>query len=132
MLKGIDHIAIAVENTEAALPVWCEMFGLTIRHSEIVNNSTVKLTHLSGAGIDIQLVEPLTEDHPLKAWLKENGSGLHHICFSADVDKPIIENVKKAGLTPNQSEPHQGIMGKWALFLDRKTTDNVIVEITGE
>lgn len=132
MIKGIDHIAIAVADTESALAVWRDMFGLEVRHSEVVNEETVRLTHLSGGGTDLQLVEPLTADHPLKKWIEENGSGIHHICFVADTDEPIIENLKKAGLTPNQVKPHQGIQGKWAVFLDKSTTGNVVVELTGK
>ena len=131
MFKGIDHIAVAVANTEEALSVWRDVFGLTVRHTEEVNNNTVRLTHLSAGGTDIQLVEPLVDSHPLRDWIKNHGSGIHHICFSADVDKPIIDNIKKAGLVPNQEAPHQGIQGKWAVFLDKKSTGNVVVELTG-
>ncbi len=35
------------------------------------------------------------------------------------------------GLSPAEPEPHQGMQGKRALFLDRQATGNVQVELTG-
>ncbi|MGH7946356.1 MAG: VOC family protein, partial [Opitutaceae bacterium] len=84
MLRELDHIAIAVPDTEAALAIWRDRVGLACLYSEIVNNGTVRLTHLDLGNIQLQLVEPLTPDHPLRAWLAEHGPGLHHLCFKVD------------------------------------------------
>ena len=127
--NGLDHLAIVVEDTEEALKIWHGKFGFPIVCSEVVNNDTVKLTHLDLGNTHLQLVEPLTADHPLQDWLAENGSGLHHFCLKVDnVDDAFTDGpVGAASLSS-----HQGTEGKRALFFDSSETNNVIVEITGK
>src|SRR5437588_12612734 len=69
MFKGLDHIAIVVADTEVALQTWRDRFGLPVLFSETINGGTVRLTHLDLGNTHLQLVQPLTADHPLAAWL---------------------------------------------------------------
>ncbi len=127
VLQRLDHLAIVVPNTDAALAIWRDRFGFPVVHSEIVNAGAVRLTHLDLGNTHLQLVEPLTAEHPLQAWLKTHGSGLHHFCFN-------VANVSAAAAAmgvPGSIAPHQGIQGKRALFLDRALSDGVQVELTG-
>ena len=125
--QGLDHLAIVVPDTEAALEFWRDTFGLPVLFSEVVNNGTVRLTHLDLGNCHLQLVEPLTADHPLQTWLAENGTGLHHFCLKvADVAAAQTECP-----VPTTATPHQGTRGQRALFLDRSATQDVQVEITG-
>jgi len=126
--QGLDHLAIAVPDTEAALKIWRDQFGFPLLYSEVVNGGTVRLTHLDLGNTHMQLAEPLTADHPLQAWLAKNGPGLHHFCLKVD-------DVAKAGAeapVPGAPALHQGTQGKRALFLDRAATQGVQVELTGK
>ena len=126
--NGLDHFAIAVPDTDEALKLWRDKFGLEVVCSEIVNNGTVKLTHLDLGNTHLQLVEPVVADHPLQEWLKENGPGLHHFCFKVD----NVDEAMGSAPTATAPSPHQGTQGKRALFLDKSETDNIIVEVTGK
>lgn len=128
--RGLDHLAIAVPDTEAALRVWRDRCGFPVLSSEVVNQGTVRLTHLDLGNVHLQLVEPLTSDHPLQGWLKSHGAGLHHFCFAVDNVDHAASAAAAAGLRPT-GRPHQGTGGKRALFFDRSATDGVQVEITG-
>ena len=124
---GLDHLAIVVPNTDAALSLWRDTLGFPLLYSEVVNEGTTRLTHLDLGNTPLQLVEPLTPDHPLQAWLTQHGPGLHHFCLKVD-------NVTQAQLgspVPTAARAHQGTQGKRALFLDRSATQGVSVEITG-
>jgi methylmalonyl-CoA/ethylmalonyl-CoA epimerase len=126
--QGLDHLAIAVPDTDAALKIWRDQFGFPLLYSEVVNGGTVRLTHLDLGNTHLQLVEPLMADHPLQAWLTKNGPGLHHFCLKVD-------DVAEAGAAvsvPPAPAPHQGTQGKRALFLDKATTQGVQVELTGK
>src|SRR5687768_13028821 len=46
LFKGLDHIAIVVPDTEAALKLWRDKLGFKVLFSEDVNGGTVRLTHL--------------------------------------------------------------------------------------
>jgi methylmalonyl-CoA/ethylmalonyl-CoA epimerase len=126
--QGLDHLAIAVPDTEAALKLWRDTFGLKVLYSEDVNCGTVRLTHLDLGNTQLQLVQPLTLDHPLQAWLAKNGPGLHHFCLKvADVGE-----AQKMSPVSTAPQPHQGTQGKRALFLDKSATHGVQVELTGK
>ena len=125
--QGLDHIAIAVKDTEQALKVWRDSLGFPVLYSEAVNQGSVRLTHLDMGNVHLQLVEPLSEDHPLQDWLEANGSGLHHFCLRVD----SVSDAQASAPVPTAPEMHQGTQGKRALFFDKSATDNIQVEITG-
>ncbi len=127
MFRGLDHLAIVVPDTEEALRLWRDTFGFPLLFSEVVNGGTVRLTHLDLGNTHLQLVEPLTTDHPLRDWLAKNGPGLHHFCLRVD----DVAEAKAASPVPTAPAIHQGTRGKRALFLDRSATQNVQVELTG-
>ncbi len=80
--QGLDHLALVVPSTDEALKTWRDRLGFPVVCSEVVNGGVVRLTHLDLGNTHLQLVEPLTPDHPLQAWLREHGAGLHHFCLS--------------------------------------------------
>jgi len=132
MFNKLDHLAIVVPDTEAALLIWRDKFGLPVLFSETVNNGTLRLTHLDLGNTQLQLVEPLAKDHPLAAWLAEHGPGLHHFCFGVDDVSEAAEALPAHSLAAGEPRPHQGTLGKRALFLDRASTQGVQVELTGK
>jgi methylmalonyl-CoA/ethylmalonyl-CoA epimerase len=128
--RSLDHLAIVVEDTEAALAIWRDRVGLKFLFSEVVNNGTIRLTHLDLGNTHLQIVEPLAEEHPLRDWLKSNGPGLHHFCFKVDDVEQAFRDLPEQGL-PVAKAIHQGTRGQRALFLDREGTQGVQVEVTG-
>lgn len=130
IFRSLDHLAVVVENTEEALQTWRDRVGLEVLFSEVVNDGTVRLTHLDLGNTHLQLVEPLKDDHPLRQWLNENGPGLHHFCFLVDDVEAALQDLPESGL-PVAAAPHQGTRGKRAAFLDPSATDGIRVEITG-
>ena len=131
MFKRLDHFAIAVSNTEDALAIWRDKFNFPVLFSEKVNNDTVLLTHLDLGNTHLQLVQPLTADHPLHEWMKRNGGpGLHHFCLEVDNGSNAASDIKQHSLNP-APKIHQGTLGKRALFIDKNDTSGVQVELTG-
>jgi methylmalonyl-CoA/ethylmalonyl-CoA epimerase len=129
VFQQLDHVAILVPNTEEALRVWRDVVGLHVLFSEVVNGGTIRLTHLDLGNTQLQLVEPLTEDHPLKGQAAA-GARLHHLCFTVD---EVSEAQAALASTPLGSEraPHQGTLGKRAMFLNINGSQGVPLEITG-
>lgn len=125
--QGLDHLAIVVPDTAAALTLWRDTLGFPLLFSEDVNDGTVRLTHLDLGNTHLQLVEPLTPDHPLQVWLAQNGSGLHHFCLKVD----NVSAAQAASPVPAAPSPHQGTRGNRALFLQAAATQGTIVEVTG-
>lgn len=128
--RGLDHLAIVVPSTDEALTIWRDKLGFPVVCSEVVNGGAVRLTHLDLGNTHLQLVEPLTPDHPLRGWLAQHGPGLHHFCFRVGEVAGAQAELRAAGLAPEVA-PHQGTQGKRALFLRKDATQGVQVEITG-
>ena len=82
-IRRIDHVAVVVRDTEAALRNFRDRFGLEVAHTEVLETPPVRLTYLDCGNAYLQLVEPLA-DSPVAHWLAEHGEGLHHVGFGAD------------------------------------------------
>ncbi len=131
IFRSLDHLAIVVQDTEEALKIWRDRVGLTVLYSELVNQGTIRLTHLDLGNTHLQLVQPLAPDHPLQKWLAKNGPGLHHLCFHVDDVAQAFVELPQHGM-PVAPATHQGTQGKRALFLGQSTTQGVQVEVTGK
>ena len=84
VLRRLDHVAVAVRDTDAALRYYGDRLGLEVASSEVLASPPVRLTYLDVGNAYVQLVEPLDAGSELARWLEENGEGLHHICFGVD------------------------------------------------
>jgi methylmalonyl-CoA/ethylmalonyl-CoA epimerase len=78
----LDHVGIVVADTEAALAFFEERLGLPVVHQEELAEPRVRLTYLDAGNIFVQLVEPLDDRSAAAVWLRENGDGVHHLCFA--------------------------------------------------
>jgi methylmalonyl-CoA/ethylmalonyl-CoA epimerase len=84
VIRRLDHVAVVVRDTEAALAHFRDVLGLRVAAVDEPPEVPVRLTYLDLGNAWLQLVQPLRADHPLCAWLEEHGEGLHHICFGVD------------------------------------------------
>ena len=131
MFNQLDHIAILVHDTEEALTFYRDKLGLKVRLSESFSETNLRLTHLDLGNLDLQLVEPLTPDHPLKAVLDERGEGLHHLCLRTESLADSATAFVEAGIQLKAAQPHPAVEGRKALFLAPEDTRGVIWELTG-
>lgn len=83
VIKSLDHVAVAVRDTEAALAQFAAL-GLPVVASEEIERPHVRLTYIDCGNATIQLVEPLDDTGPLVEFLASEGEGLHHICFEVE------------------------------------------------
>ena len=64
LLTEIDHVAIAVNDLEAAIAWYADVFGATVDHRERVESDGVEEALLKVADSYIQLLTPMREDSP--------------------------------------------------------------------
>jgi methylmalonyl-CoA/ethylmalonyl-CoA epimerase len=94
MIRRLDHVAVAVHDTEAALAHYRDHLGLKVAAVDYPPEVPVRLTYLDLGNAWLQLVEPLDPAHPLAAWLQAHGEGLHHICFGVD---DVVSELQRIG-----------------------------------
>lgn len=132
LARELDHIAIVVRDTNEALTFYRDTLKLPLLLSEEISSGGVRLTHLDMGNVQLQLVEPLTDDHPLNEHLDKHGEGLHHLCFKVDDVVETLESLPGYGLRPKSDTPHDGPNGRSAGFVDPATTRGVIWEMTAD
>jgi len=133
MFNKLDHIAIAVRDTEAALSFYRDTMRLELLYSEVLEGPGVRLTHLDMGNVELQLVEPLRPDHPISKFLDERGEGLHHLCWQSDDPiESVMAQLDESGLTVKQNEPHAAPNGGSAAFVKTEKTRGVLWEVTSK
>lgn len=132
MFKTVDHIAILVRDSEEALTFYRDRLGLPVLTSERLEAAGVRLTHLDMGNVELQLVEPLSEDHPLSRELESRGESFHHLCWRVENTKEAMVKLKEYGLRPKVGEPHPGPAGNQAAFIEPADTRGILWEMTGK
>ena len=138
MIRRLDHVAVAVPDTEAAVMYFRDTLGLEVVAVDEPPGLGVKLTYLDIGNTYLQLVEPLQPEHPVAKWLAERGSGLHHICFGVDDFTGDLARIGSAGerVPPLGSgrgrpagfpagEPQHGVLIECTVFDRRQDVEQV-------
>jgi methylmalonyl-CoA/ethylmalonyl-CoA epimerase len=96
-IRRLDHVAVLVPDTDAALAFYRDRLGLSVHSSEVLQSPHVRLTYLDTGNAYLQLVEPLDGATVLEQWLREHGEGLHHICFGVDDVPEAVRELSDPG-----------------------------------
>ena len=110
MIKRIDHIAIVVQDLDAALKVYRDALGLPLTHIRDVPAEGVKVAFLpmpEGDG-EIELVQPTAEETGIARYLVKRGEGMHHICVEVDDIQAAMAELAAQGLQILEEEPRLG------------------------
>lgn len=127
VLRRLDHVAVAVRDTDAALSHFRDRLGLEVARSEEIPAPHVRLTYLDAGNAYIQLVEPLDPELEIARFLEKHGEGLHHICFGVD----DVHAAAAALAPPDVGEVHLGSgRGRVSAFVPGAAAHGVRIECT--
>ena len=129
MITGLNHIAIAVPNFEAAIERFLLDFGLNYKGVEDVIPAKTKTAFFPISGTQIELIHPMSEDSPVQKFLDKRGGGLHHICFESDALDDDVANLKEKGYRFITETPQIGAHNSRVIFIHPKSTDGVLIEL---
>lgn len=129
--KRIDHIAIVVQDLDAALRVYRDTLGLPLERVEEVPLEKVKVAFLplpEGDG-EVELVQPTTDDTGIARYLAKRGEGMHHICFEVDDIQTAMAEIVSAGLQILEERPRLGSQGQKYVFIHPRSAHGVLIEL---
>jgi methylmalonyl-CoA/ethylmalonyl-CoA epimerase len=129
MLGRIDHIGVAVEDLDAALPLYRDALGMPLVHRETVNEQGVEAALLDVGEGHVELLQPLGPDTPVGKFLAGRGPGLHHVAYQVADVAGTLDALRTAGMRLIDEEPRTGIRGSRVAFLHPKSTGGVPTEI---
>lgn len=132
LLTEIDHVAIAVQDLEAAVAWYEAAFGATVEHREVVESDGVEEALLNVAESYVQLLTPIREDSPVAKYLEKRGEGLHHIGYRVDDCAQALESLRAQGNRLLDEVPRPGSRGTTVAFVHPKGAFGTLIELVQE
>ncbi len=128
MIRGIEHIGIAVEDLEAAAAAWSAALGLPAGPAEEVASQGIRTRPLEVGGTRLELLAATDPSSPIARFLERSGPGVHHVAFAADDLEAARARMVAAGFEP-VGAPSRGAGGLAVQFFHPRSTGGVLVEI---
>jgi methylmalonyl-CoA/ethylmalonyl-CoA epimerase len=129
MIKGIDHIGIAVRSIDEAKKFWVDTLGLKYLRTENVPEQKVRVAILVAGEATVELLEPTAVDSPVQKFLDKRGEGLHHLAFANDKLAGHLQSLKAANIGLIDEEPRIGAGGARIAFVHPKSAHGVLIEM---
>jgi methylmalonyl-CoA/ethylmalonyl-CoA epimerase len=129
MIKGIDHVGIAVKSIEEAKKFWVGTLGLKYLRTEEVPDQKVRVAILAAGETMVELLEPTTPDSPVQKFIDKRGEGLHHMTFETDNIAERLKSLKRSNVGLIDEEPRIGAGGACIAFVHPKSAHGVLIEL---
>jgi methylmalonyl-CoA/ethylmalonyl-CoA epimerase len=124
----IDHIAIAVNNVEAAAKQYQQALGVDKVIFENVESEGVKLAIIKLENGRIELMEPTRDDSPIKKFLEKKGEGLHHMALATNDIEKEYQRMEGCGIQ-FLGKIRDGSEGTKITFIHPKSLSGVLAEL---
>lgn len=132
LLTEIDHVAIAVNDLDAAVDYYRRAFGAEVHHREVVDSDGVEEALVKVADSYIQLTAATRDDSPIAKYLAKKGEGLHHVGYRVDDCAAALASMVEAGATPIDQAPRPGSRGTTVAFVHPKGSFGTLIELVEE
>jgi methylmalonyl-CoA epimerase len=132
ILTEIDHVAIAVNDLEAAIDYYKRAFGAEVDHREVVESDGVEEALLKVAESYVQLLTPTRPDSPVAKAIEKRGEGLHHIGYRVADCGAALAAMIAAGAKPIDQAPRPGSRGTTVAFIHPKGSFGTLIELVQE
>jgi methylmalonyl-CoA epimerase len=130
--SGVHHIGIAVDDLDAAVLVYSELFGATLEHRETIEEQGVVAASMRTGASRIELLGALGPETPVGKFLAKRGPGLHHLAFQvADLDAEL-RRLRAEGAQLIDETPRRGLFGLQVAFVHPEATGGVLAELVSD
>ena len=125
----LDHLAVAVRSIDAALELYRDGLGLTVRHRGAVEHEAVEVAMLPAGDARIELLEPTGPDSAIARFLDKRGEGLHHVALEVDDLEAAVERLKAQGRRLVSETIKVGAEGYRYVFVHPSSAGGVLLEL---
>jgi len=129
MKTYIHHIAIVVEDLDAALALYRDGLGLELAERREVSEEQVEMAFLPTGEGAIELIQPLSAQSGVARFLAKRGEGLHHICLAAEDIEAAMEQLRASGADLLDDQPQTGAHGQRYVFVHPRSAHGVLLEL---
>ncbi len=131
-LTEVDHVAIAVNDLDAAIRWYAETLGAQLDHREVIEHDGVEEALLKVADSYIQLLTPTRDDSTVARFLANKGEGIHHVGYRVADCAIALNQAVEAGAKAIDAQPRPGSRGTTVAFLHPKTAFGTLIELVQE
>jgi methylmalonyl-CoA/ethylmalonyl-CoA epimerase len=128
-ISHIEHIGIAVNSLEEAIPYYENVLGLKCYAVEEVADQKVKTAFFMVGETKIELLESTDPEGPIGKFIEKKGQGIHHLAFAVDNATEALKSVEAKGVTLIDKTSRKGAEGLNIGFLHPKATLGVLTEL---
>ena len=132
MALNLHHLGIAVDDLDAAILVYSDLFGATLEHRERVEDQGVEAASLRVGESRIELLQPLDPDTPVGRFLAKRGPGMHHVAFEVGDLATELERLKAHDVLLIDETPRRGMFGLQVAFVHPEATGGVLAEFVSD
>jgi methylmalonyl-CoA/ethylmalonyl-CoA epimerase len=131
MIGKLNHIAIAVPKLEVAAAKYRDQLGAVVGQPQALPEHGVTVVFVDTGNSKVELLEPLGESSPIRAFLEKNPmGGMHHMCFEVpDLAAAIGQLQLNGARVLGDGNPRMGAHGLPVVFLHPKDFDGVLIEL---
>ncbi len=129
MINRINHVAIVVEDLDAALRFWRDALGLPLSKTEENPGENVDIAFLPLGESEIELLQPTDPDSGIGKYLAKKGQGMHHLCVEVDDIQAVITRLVGHGVEMINEAPRVREEGTRYAFVHPKSAGGVLVEL---
>ncbi|MEE4259746.1 MAG: methylmalonyl-CoA epimerase [Bacteroidales bacterium] len=127
-LSHIEHIGIAVNDLNEAIPYYENILGLKCYSIEEVKDQKVKTAFFKIGQTKLELLESTSLEGPISKFIEKRGQGIHHIAFAVDGIENALAEAEEKGVKLIDQQPRKGAEGLDIAFLHPKSTFGVLTE----
>lgn len=128
-LLNLDHVAIAVNDLEAAISGYRERYRVEPIYREVVEEQGVEEAMIPVGGSFIQLLQPLSPDSPVGKFLAKKGEGLHHIAYAVTNINDALSHLREQGSQLIDEKPRTGGRGTKIAFVHPADLGGTLIEL---
>jgi methylmalonyl-CoA/ethylmalonyl-CoA epimerase len=97
LIERVDHVGFAVRSIASAVPLYRDALGGTLMYGGDDRRLGIRSAVYKLANFKIELLEPLSDDSYLAAFMNRHGEGFHHLTVAVDDVESTIDNVEHLG-----------------------------------
>ena len=131
-ISHIEHIGIAVNSLEEAIPYYENVLGLKCYAIEEVADQKVKTAFFKVGNTKIELLESTDPEGPIGKFIEKKGQGIHHLAFAVDNVGKALTEAQEKGVVLIDKSSRKGAEGLNIGFLHPKSTLGVLTEFCSE
>ena len=125
----VHHVGIAVNDLEAAIQRYRELFGLEAGEIIELEERGVRGCFIPVGETNLELLQSTRPDGFIGSFVASRGQGLHHICFEAEGVGERLKALQELGVPLIDETPRLGLMGGLIGYLQPGAVNDVYVEL---